>query len=112
MNNQRLIRHRRQGRSVEGSNWPGHHGITPESLGYTSGWESYRELIAEGLRAYLLNPNYMKTVAPKAAAYLRAAVNSNPRIMRVLQLNSLPGIALLGAWASAAPAQRGEDERT
>ena len=112
MNNRWLIRHRTQGRNVEGSKWPGHHGVTPESLGYEAGHKSDRELAAEGLRAYLLSPNYMKTVAPKAAAYLRAVVNSNPRTMRVLQLNSLAGLALLGGWASGVPAQGEGDQKS
>jgi hypothetical protein len=55
------------------------------------------ELVAEGLRAYMSNPNYLKTVAPKAAAKFRAAVNESPLLKKVIQLNSLGPIGLIGA---------------
>ncbi len=55
------------------------------------------ELVAEGLRAYMSNPNYFKTVAPKAAATFRAAVNKNTLLKKVIQLNSLGAIGLAGA---------------
>jgi hypothetical protein len=55
------------------------------------------ELVAEGLRAYMSNPNYFKKVAPKAAAKFRAIVNENPHLKKVIQLNSLGAIGLIGA---------------
>jgi hypothetical protein len=55
------------------------------------------ELVAEGLRAYMSNPNYFKTVAPKAAAKFRAAVNKNRLLKKVIQLNSLGAVGLIGA---------------
>jgi ribosomal protein L12E/L44/L45/RPP1/RPP2 len=55
------------------------------------------ELVAEGLRAYMSNPNYFKKVAPKAAAKFRSAVNENPLLKKVIQLNSLGAIGLIGA---------------
>jgi hypothetical protein len=61
-------------------------------------WDEVKfELIAEGLRAYVTNPNYFKTVAPKAAAKFRAAVNESPLLKKVIQLNSLGAIGLIGA---------------
>jgi hypothetical protein len=48
-----------------------------------------RELMAEAIRAYLVDPNYIKTVAPDLAATIRDAVNSNPRLAPVIQLNNL-----------------------
>jgi hypothetical protein len=61
-------------------------------------WDDVKpELIAEGLRAYMTNPNYFKTVAPKAAAKFRAAVNESPFLKEVIQLNSLGAIGLMGA---------------
>jgi hypothetical protein len=61
-------------------------------------WDAVKsELIAEGLRAYMTNPNYFKTVAPKAAAKFRAAVNESPLLKKVIQLNSLGAIGLIGA---------------
>jgi hypothetical protein len=32
--------------------------------------------MAEAIRAYMADPNYLKTVAPKTAAAIRAAVNA------------------------------------
>jgi hypothetical protein len=68
----------------------------PEDFGY--GVDKVNvELVAEGLRAYMSNPNYFKTVAPKAAATFRAAVNKNALLKKVIQLNSLGAIGLAGA---------------
>jgi len=49
-----------------------------------------REYIAEAIRAYLTDPNYIKTVAPNVAAAIRRAVNSNPLTAPYIQFNSLP----------------------
>jgi hypothetical protein len=57
------------------------------------------ELIAEGLRAYMTNPNYFKSVAPNAAAKIRAAVNANPHLKKVIQFNSLAAAGLAGTAA-------------
>ena len=72
-----------------------------------------REYIAEAVRAYMTDPNYMKTVAPNTAAAIRNAVNSNALISGTLQFNSLapflltvPGNALgLGAFPQADDAE-------
>jgi hypothetical protein len=53
------------------------------------------ELVAEAIRAYLTNPNYLKTVAPDAAAAIRAMVNSHPQLAKWIQFNSVGGIAAL-----------------
>jgi hypothetical protein len=68
----------------------------PEDLGYGVNKVNI-ELVAEGLRAYMANPNYFKTVAPKAAAKFRAAVNENQYLKEVIQLNSLGAIGVIGA---------------
>jgi hypothetical protein len=47
------------------------------------------EYYAEALRAYMADPNFVKSVAPNFAAAVRAAVNSHPRLRRVIQFNSL-----------------------
>lgn len=70
----------------------------PESFRYQPD-KVNRELVAEGLRAYMANPNYFKTMAPKAAAKIRAVVNSNDRLKRVIQFNSLLAAGLIGAGA-------------
>jgi hypothetical protein len=69
--------------------------VQPESFGYEPG-QVNEELLAEGLRAYMANPNYFKTVAPKTAAKIRAAVNDNPRLKRIIQFNSLGAAGLVG----------------
>ncbi|CAM5533420.1 hypothetical protein MAUB1S_08904 [Mycolicibacterium aubagnense] len=51
------------------------------------GTDARAELMAESIRAYLVNPNYLKTVAPNVAARIRAAVNPNPEANRILQFN-------------------------
>ena len=73
----------------------------PQDYGYPKSEAPY-ELVAEFLRAYLTNPNYVKTVAPTAAAWARAMANSNPQLSRLLQLNSLGGLGVLGGAASIA----------
>jgi hypothetical protein len=50
----------------------------PQHLGYSSE-SAPGELMAEAIRAYIQNPNYLKTVAPKTAAAIRQAVNGDPR---------------------------------
>jgi hypothetical protein len=54
-----------------------------------------REYVAEAIRAYLVNPNYLKTVAPKTAAAIRAAVNGHPRLSRILQFNTVGSFGVL-----------------
>jgi len=68
----------------------------PEEYGYEPN-QVNRELVAEGLRAYMANPNYFKTVAPKTAAKIRAEVNANPHLKSAIQFNSLAAAALIGA---------------
>ena len=72
---------------------------TPQAAGY-KGSDVDREYVAEAIRAYMIDPNYMKTVAPNTAAAIRGAVNSNPRIADTLQFNSLAPF-LLTAGGSA-----------
>jgi hypothetical protein len=86
---------------------------TPEADGYT-GKRVDREYIAEAIRAYLHNPNYIKTVAPKVAARLRALVNTHPILSKVVTLNSRPPVgprrrSPLAAARGAAPAQPAHD---
>lgn len=45
--------------------------------------------MAEAIRAYLVDPNYIKTVAPDLAAAIRDAVNSDPTLAPVIQFNNL-----------------------
>ena len=76
-------------------------GMKPAAFGYTTK-EAPAELTAEAIRAYMTDPNAMKTMAPKAAAAIREAVNTNPTLSPHIQFNSLAGAGLLGAGALAA----------
>ena len=69
--------------------------LQPEGFGYRPD-QVNEELLAEGLRAYMANPNYFKTVAPQTAAKIRAAVNDNPRLKKIIQFNSLGAAGLIG----------------
>jgi hypothetical protein len=51
------------------------------------GADARSELMAEAIRAYMKNPNYLKSVAPNVAARIRAAVNPNPNLNRMIQFN-------------------------
>jgi hypothetical protein len=49
--------------------------------------------MAEAIRAYMWDPNYLKTVAPKAAARIREFVNTNPQLSKFIQFNAVAGAA-------------------
>jgi hypothetical protein len=68
--------------------------FTPADRGYPPS-EMRLELVAEAIRAYLANPNYLKTVAPELAATIREAVNAHPTLSKLIQFNSL-GAATFG----------------
>lgn len=63
-------------------------GLTgPQHVGYRPD-EVPAELMAEAVRAYMTDPNYIKSVAPKTAARIRAAVNADPRLNKAIQFNT------------------------
>jgi hypothetical protein len=68
----------------------------PQHLGYKAE-DVPKELMAEALRAYLADPNYLKTVAPKTAAAIRAAVNSHPTLRKIIQFNAIASPVAMGA---------------
>jgi hypothetical protein len=72
----------------------------PQHNGY-KGDDIPREYMAEAIRAYMADPNYLKTVAPKTAARIREYVNPNPKLNRTIQFNSIAapaaGLAAGGA---------------
>lgn len=59
----------------------------PKNAGY-SGPDVPREYMAEAIRAYLQNPNYLKSAAPKTALMIRHSVNNHPEISRIVQFNA------------------------
>ena len=62
-------------------------GATPEAYGY-KGIKADAERMAEAVRLYLRDPNYMKTNYPDVAKRIREYVNSNPNLKDVIQFNS------------------------
>jgi DNA-binding Lrp family transcriptional regulator len=81
--------------------------MTPKGQRY-SAEEIPREYAAEAIRAYLTNPNYLKSVAPRTAALIRRLVNTNPRLAKTIQFNDLG--PLLGAGAAGALYLAGQGE--
>lgn len=61
--------------------------VRPETFGY-KGDNAPPEYMAEAIRAYMADPNYMKTVAPDTAKRIREYVNSNPRLNKTIQFNA------------------------
>lgn len=68
--------------------------MTPRKQGYEKD-EAPRELMAEAVRAYMQNPNFIKTEAPNVAARIRAYVNTHPWIKQTIQFNSLAGLGII-----------------
>ncbi len=64
----------------------------PQHVGYKTE-DVPREYMAEAIRAYMADPNYLKTVAPKTAAAIREAVNPNTHINKIVQFNTIAGLA-------------------
>lgn len=75
--------------------------VGPRNQGYSTA-EEPRELIVEAIRAYMANPNYLKTVAPKTAAAIRAAVNSHPMLSKIIQFNTSAGLGMAAPAAAGA----------
>jgi hypothetical protein len=63
----------------------------PEHQGY-SGAQADNELVAEAIRAYMADPNYLKSVAPNVAKAIRAAVNDHPTLSKIIQFNTVAGL--------------------
>jgi len=77
----------------------------PTDIGYSAD-DAPREQMAEAIRAYMTNPNYLKAVAPDTAERIRAAVNANPRLARIIQFNSAAGLAAGAGAAGLATTQQ------
>jgi hypothetical protein len=75
--------------------------MTPQRRGYDSE-NAPREYMAEAIRAYMTDPNYLKTVAPKTAAAIRAAVNAHPTLSKIIQFNAVGGLAAMNGLDSDA----------
>jgi hypothetical protein len=68
----------------------------PQHLGYPAK-EVRDEMVAEAVRAYIVDPHHLKSVAPETAKRIREAVNTDPRIAKVIQFNQggAPNVGLL-----------------
>jgi hypothetical protein len=81
---------------------------TPENNNY-KGAEVNREYVAEAFRAYMRDPNYLKSVAPKTAAAIQSAVNPHWKLRNIIQFNTLGPLGMLGV-AGAIAAAKSDDE--
>jgi hypothetical protein len=72
--------------SVTSETSPRYRDFGPEKWG-CFGLEAQAELMAEAIRAYLQDPNYIKTAAPNVAYRIRQAVNPHPVLSRTIQFN-------------------------
>jgi hypothetical protein len=84
LNNPTLAYRREYSPNVDPASSPSLRGYGPEQLGYPKA-EVPGELMAETIRAYFADPNYIKTVAPKAAARAREFVNNHPQLSPIIQ---------------------------
>jgi hypothetical protein len=73
--------------------------MTPQRHGYDKE-EVPREYMVEAIRAYMADPNYLKTVAPKTAAVIRAKVNAHPTLSKIIQFNAVGGLAAMNGLDS------------
>ncbi len=85
-NNPELNEARQVNLDVDPSDRPEYQDFGPEQRG-CFGADARAELMAEAIRVYMQDPNYLKTVAPNVAARIRAAVNPNPDLNRIIQFN-------------------------
>jgi hypothetical protein len=74
---------------------------SPETDGYKLS-DRPGELSAEFIRAYLTNPNYVKSIAPELAKQLRALINADRGLSKYIQFNALAPTVIGGATAARA----------
>jgi len=72
----------------------------PQHVGYKDE-DVPREYMAEAIRAYMTDPNWLKSVAPKTAKRIRERVNRDDKLGKIIQFNTLAP-AVLGTGAAAA----------
>jgi hypothetical protein len=85
-NNDALIEARALDPAVKAKDSLEYQGFGPEQRG-CCGADVRAELMAEAIRAYMRDPGYLKSAAPNVAARIRAAVNPNPNLNRIIQFN-------------------------
>jgi hypothetical protein len=85
-NNAALNEARRLDPGLHPRDAPEYRGFGPEQSA-CYGADARAELMAEAIRAYLQDPNYLKTVAPNVAARIGDAVNTNHSLNQIIQFN-------------------------
>jgi len=83
---------------------------TPRDHGYDA-VDADRELWAEAIRAYMWDPNYIKTVAPDVAFMIRHHVNRNSSLRKTIQFNSAPIVGIGGLGLAGAVAASGQNDQ-
>ncbi len=86
LTNNALNEARRSNPHVTAEDNPAYQGVGPEAWG-CFGEEARSELMAEAIRAYLQDPNSLKTMAPNVAKRIREWVNVHPELSRMIQFN-------------------------
>lgn len=86
LNNVPLNEARRYEPGYTAADSPDFRGVGPEQHD-CFGLDAQAELMAEAIRAYLQDPNYIKTVAPNVAKRIRAAVNTHPELNKIIHFN-------------------------
>lgn len=87
LNNADLFNRRASGLADPDPGYRKYWNYTPDASGY-EGADVPPEYMAEAIRAYMADPNYLKTVAPKTAKRIREYVNSNPLLNKTIQFNA------------------------
>lgn len=82
--------------------------FTPKDLNYSK-WHIPREYMAEAIRAYLADPNYIKSVAPQTARRIREFVNEHPELSKIIQFNSIAAVPVGVAVTNDAAEARGAE---
>lgn len=80
-------------------------GAKPKTFGYGPDKEG-AELMAEAIRAYLTDPNFIKSKYPAVAQRIRDHINTHPKLNNVVHFNSFAPATLLGGGLLM-----GEDEQ-
>ena len=70
-------------------------GLQPKDFRYKAK-ELDAEYMAEAIRAYMSDPNWIKTVAPNTAKRIREYVNSNQKLNQVVHFNALAPVGVAG----------------
>jgi hypothetical protein len=79
--------------------YPGKKKLLPSEIKPYPKKEDPFELWAEAIRAYMVDPNYIKSVAPKVAQRIREYVNKHPELKNIIQFNALAPVGVTGLLA-------------